>query len=82
MTIHICIGSACHLRGSYSVIQALKALLEEEDPEGRITVKSSFCMGACSGGVSVRIDEQPVQSITPEDVPDFFRRAVRESLAK
>ncbi len=72
MTVQICIGSACHLKGSYFVIQTLKSLLEQEALENTVTLKSSFCMGSCAGGVSVKIDDQPALSVTPESTLDFF----------
>lgn len=80
MIVQICIGSACHLKGSYSVIQTLNTLLEQEDLENRVTLKSSFCMGCCAGEVSVRIDDQPVTSVTPESTRDFFLSHIKGAL--
>lgn len=80
MTVQICIGSACHLKGSYVVIETLKNLLQQEGLENRVTLKSSFCMGACTGGVSIRIDEQLPLSVTPETIHEFFRISIQGAL--
>lgn len=72
--IEVCIGSACHLKGSYEVIQQLKQLIQEHDLDETVELKSAFCLGACGGGVSIRINEEKVLSITPEETPKFFER--------
>lgn len=72
--IEVCIGSACHLKGSYEVIQQLKQLIQEHNLDETVELKSAFCLGACGGGVSIRINEKKVLSITPEETPQFFER--------
>lgn len=81
MIVQICIGSACHLKGSYQVIQNLKSLIESEALEEQIILKSSFCLGACSGAVSVKIDENPVESLLPEQTTAFFNERIKGALA-
>lgn len=69
MIIQICIGSACHLKGSYEVINTFKSVIEEKHLNEKIELKSSFCLGKCSQAVSIKIDSNDVTSITPENVP-------------
>ena len=33
MTIKVCVGSSCHLKGSYEVIEAFKEVLKKYDVE-------------------------------------------------
>ena len=73
MTIEVCIGSACHLRGSHEVISALKHLISDNGMEDRVELKAVFCMGKCSDGVSVRVDGSQLYSLHPQDVEGFFR---------
>lgn len=80
MVVQICIGSACHLKGSYQVIQTLKGLIESEHLEDRITLKSSFCLGACSGAVSVQINNDPVEAISPEETLHFYNNRIKGGL--
>jgi len=70
--IQVCIGSACHLKGSYEVIQRFKALIEAQDMEHAVELRSSFCLGECSQAVSVKLNDGPVCSVTPETVDQFF----------
>lgn len=78
--IEICIGSACHLKGSYNVINRIKELLEEHNLVSEVELKSSFCLGACGEGVSIRLNGSQVYSITPETVDEFFKVNVLDKL--
>lgn len=51
--IKVCIGSSCHIRGSYAVVQAFKRLIKEKKLEDQFELEGSFCMGRCQNGVSV-----------------------------
>ena len=44
MTITICIGSSCHLKGSRSIIQKLEELITERQLNEKIELNGSFCM--------------------------------------
>ena len=56
MNIKVCVGSSCHLKGSYDVIQALKDLLKKYDVEDAVELQASFCLGHCAKGVNVLTD--------------------------
>lgn len=71
--IYVCIGSACHLKGSYDIINKLTDLIKENNLDDNIEVRAKFCMGHCGGdGVSVRIDDGEVYSLKSDDVEKFF----------
>lgn len=77
MVIQVCIGSACHLKGSYEVIQTLKGLISTQGLEKKVTLQSSFCLGICGKSVSIKVDDQ-VLSLKPDEVVDFFEKNVLE----
>lgn len=75
--IYVCIGSACHLKGSYDVINKLTSLIKENNLEDSAEVRAKFCMGNCGGdGVSVRIDDGEVYSLKSDDVEKFFEEKI------
>ena len=80
MVVQICIGSACHIKGSYRVIQQLQELVEEHDLQGEVELMSAFCLGKCSSGVSVKLDDQPVDKVMPDQVEAFFQSKFGESI--
>ena len=75
-TITVCIGSSCHLKGSYDVVQELQKLIAENNLEDKVVIKASFCLGECTKGVSVKIDDGPVLAVKKETVPDFFKEYI------
>lgn len=42
MTITICIGSSCHLKGSRTIIQKLEELITERQLNDKIELNGSF----------------------------------------
>ena len=77
MIIQICIGSSCHLKGSYELVEKFKAAIEAHDLDAEITLAGSFCTGKCNReGVTVVIDDEIYTGVTPEDFKEFFREKV------
>lgn len=56
MEVKVCVGSACHLKGSYDVIESLQSYIKNNKLEEKIDLKASFCLGQCTKNVSVLID--------------------------
>ena len=79
MTITICIGSSCHLKGSSTIIQKLEELITERQLNEKIELNGSFCMGECSNGVCVKINDE-LFSVSPETVNTFFENEVLRRL--
>lgn len=77
MEIKVCIGSACHLKGSYEVIKKLQAYITKHHLENQVDLKSSFCLGNCSSAVSVQINQNEVESVSPENVEIMMEKWVK-----
>ncbi|PAT02213.1 hypothetical protein CI105_02385 [Candidatus Izimaplasma bacterium ZiA1] len=78
MDINVCIGSACHLKGSYDVIKEFQKLLKEYNLEDKITLKGAFCLNHCVEAVSTKIDNEKVISMTPEKVKPLLEEIAKE----
>ena len=76
MKIEVCIGSACHLKGSYNIINTFQQLVEEYNLSDLIEVNAAFCFGCCADAVSVRLDNGEVQSVSGATARDFFAKNV------
>ena len=77
LTIHVCIGSACHIKGSYSVIKGLQKAISDAHLENQVALKGVFCLGHCTKSVSVRInDEEEIYSVSFNDVPTFMQQQI------
>ena len=72
MVLKVCVGSSCHLRGSYDVIEEMKRLIKEHGMEGKIDLQASFCMGNCQNGVSLKADEVRVHNANKDNCEELF----------
>jgi NADH:ubiquinone oxidoreductase subunit E len=70
--IFVCVGSACHLKGSYDVIDFFKRWVKENNLQNDFTIKASFCLGHCTDAVSVKVDDN-IYSVSPENVEAFIQ---------
>ena len=75
MTLTVCIGSSCHLKGSKKVAQTFERLITENNLREKVNFHAAFCMGNCQNGISVSLDDK-VYSVTPETAEEFFKREV------
>ena len=83
MLISVWIGSSCHLKGSYDVIDKLQELVEENKLGNQVELKAVFCLGNCQNGVSVKIDEEEkIYSVTKKTVKEFFQNEVKSKLSE
>lgn len=80
MTITVCIGSSCHLKGSYDIVNELQKLINENNLENQVEIKASFCLGNCKNGVCVKINESSIISVNKDNINDFFNEYIIKSL--
>ncbi|MBE6141230.1 MAG: (2Fe-2S) ferredoxin domain-containing protein [Erysipelotrichaceae bacterium] len=77
MTVLICVGSSCHLKGSYDIIELMKARLAKEGLEDKVNLKGTFCLGKCGiAGVSIQVDEQIITGVTKDNFDDVFNKHI------
>lgn len=77
MTVLVCVGSSCHLKGSYEIIELFKARLIKENLEDKVTLKGTFCLGKCGvAGVSIQVDDQIITGVTVNNFDEVFEKYV------
>lgn len=81
MIISVCVGSSCHLKGSYDVIECFKEALASNNLEDKVTLKATFCLGKCGvAGVSVKIDNEIITGVTKDNFNEIFKTNVLAKL--
>lgn len=70
--VHICIGSACHLKGSYEVIHSFKTLIKTYHLEEQLELKAAFCTGQCTQAVAVKKWDGSILSVNKENAEEQF----------
>ena len=71
MTVTICIGSSCHIKGARFVVEKLQQLVKENNLGDLVELSGTFCMGHCQEGVCVMIGDT-IHSVSPENTQAFF----------
>ena len=58
--ITVCLGTACHVRGGYKILEEFEKKLRieagETTPDGQFTLETVACLGCCAIGPVVVID--------------------------
>lgn len=76
MKVLICIGSACHVNGSYRVRERFAELVRQNHLEDRVQLGSSICLGHCDQGVSIQLDGRLITGVTPENAESVFENHI------
>jgi NADH-quinone oxidoreductase subunit E len=76
--VQFCESAPCHVQGGREVWQALQDELQvhpgETSPDGRWTLVTVSCLGACGVGPVVVIDDEMFGNVTPEQLPDILAK--------
>lgn len=80
MVILVCVGSSCHLKGSYDIINLMKENIAKYHLEDKVNLKATFCLGNCGiAGVSIKVDDQVITGVTKDNFDDIFNKYVLSS---
>ena len=76
--IKFCESAPCHVVGGREVLDALKNELEiepgETSSDGKWTLITTSCLGVCSVGPVITVDEDIYGKITPSQIPDILEK--------
>lgn len=80
LNVNICVGSSCHLKGSYDILQRMKAAIAEYKLEDKVNLSASFCLGNCTDGVSVRLNEDIHCGVSTNTFDEFFQEKILSNI--
>jgi NADH-quinone oxidoreductase subunit E len=76
--IRVCLGTACYLRGSARVLEALESELgikdRETTPDLEFSIQSVRCLGACALAPVMVVGERYFDKMTPTKVHSVLKR--------
>lgn len=77
VTVVICVGSSCYVRGSDKVADVFETLIDKELLQDQVELMGTFCIESCSMGVSIRVSDAAkggttYRGVRPEDAEAFF----------
>jgi NADH:ubiquinone oxidoreductase subunit E len=77
LDVYICVGSSCHIKGSYQVINTFQELISRYSMQDRVEIKASFCLGHCTEGVSIKVGEDFIEGVTINNCAEKFDRYIK-----
>ncbi len=83
--IHVCMGTACHVRGSGQVLNRLETKLAvhagETTRDRLFTLETVNCLGACALGPIVVADGEYSGQMTPQKADQLLKTVLRQETA-
>ncbi len=74
--IRVCFGTACHVRGSEKIAEALKEELKidigETTKDNRFTFETVACLGCCGLAPVIMVDNDVYGKLVPKDIPGIL----------
>ena len=81
LIVQVCVGSSCHLKGSYDIVELLESAVKEHHLEEQVVLSGSFCIGKCNRvGVTVQVNDDVHVGVTRENFREFFNKNILEAI--
>lgn len=80
ITVTVCVGSSCHIKGAREMIDRFNDFLTKEDLHDKVEMKGAFCMERCGEGINWKIDDEIMTSHSVEKGARMFRKKILEAL--
>ncbi|NSW75515.1 MAG: (2Fe-2S) ferredoxin domain-containing protein [Candidatus Atribacteria bacterium] len=83
VTISVCVGSSCHLKGAYDIIRVCEEMIERLGLKDKVELKGTFCLGQCTEeGVTVVIEGETLHGVSAENFEKVFAEKVLQKLTE
>ena len=82
ITVTVCVGSSCHVKGARELIDRFNAFLETQKLHNKVELKGAFCMDHCGKGINWKINEEIITSSSVKEGDETFQKRILEVLEK
>jgi NADH:ubiquinone oxidoreductase subunit E len=76
--IHVCMGTACYVRGARKLIDKIKADFKidpgETSSDRRFSLEAVRCIGCCAIGPAITVDGEVYGGMTPEKITSILEK--------
>lgn len=78
--VAVCLGTACYVKGAQNILDNVKSKLGIEEggisSDGRFSLDSTRCIGACSLAPIMTVNDDVYGSINPDDVDSILEKYI------
>jgi len=78
LTLDICFGTSCFLRGAQTLYREVMNYIRENDLEDKIELKANFCGKHCKKGPVLNVNGKTLERCTPEIAKAEIQRALQK----
>lgn len=82
-TVRVCRGTACHVRGSATILREIEKRLgikpRQTTPDWEYTLETVNCIGACALAPTMTINKETYGQMTTRKVTEIFSERSKES---
>ncbi len=75
--VHVCLGTACHLRGGQRLVENFERTLDVKvggtTADGKFTLETVNCLGACALAPLVRVDQKNYGKMTGDKISKIVK---------
>jgi NADH:ubiquinone oxidoreductase subunit E len=75
--MHICLGSSCFSRGNKEVVMFIREYLKKNHLEDKVIFRGARCMGNCSKGPNLKIDDTNEEGVTLSRIEGILERELK-----
>ena len=76
--VSVCMGTACYVKGSQSVLDKLcselSATPNTTTPDGKFTIHATRCIGACGLAPVMTVNDEVYGRIKADDIPGILKK--------
>jgi NADH-quinone oxidoreductase subunit E len=82
-SLHVCTGTACHVRGAVQILNRLTSQLQiapgETTKDRLFTLETVNCLGCCALGPVAVMDDEYIGQLTTQKVDKLLKQTRRQS---
>lgn len=82
ITLEVCIGSSCYVKGSNQVVKIVNDLIAEENWQDKVELKGSFCMQSCQDklGLGIKLNGRRLEGVNLGNAKEVIKEEVTKLL--
>jgi NADH-quinone oxidoreductase subunit G len=78
LSVKVCVGTSCHLRGAQDILTNIIKSLDTENLEEFVDVRATFCSEKCDKGPNVTIDGEVIHKANFKDVYARIKNGINQ----
>ncbi len=76
LEVRVCVGTSCMVRGSQTLLKQLLAHIDDQDLQGEVEVRATFCFEQCDRGPTVAVGKTVIEKCSFEKAIKTLEKAV------